>query len=312
MTTQMIRRYDMARLRCGAMRALVLAALVAMIAPVGALRAQFMTRPPKSEDLGGAAKVAQEVGIDQKLNSQVPLDVTFRDESGREVRLGEYFHSGHPVILTLAYYECPMLCTMVLNGVTTTLRGIPFDIGKEFEVVTVSINPKDTPELATKKKASYIRSYHREGAEKGWHFLTGKEENIKKLADAVGFRYVYDPKTDQYAHAGGMMILTPAGRVSRYFYGVEYSARDVRLGLVESSQAKIGSPVDQVLLLCYHYDPSTGRYGATIVTALKIGGALTILMLGGFILLWLRRDRRNRLRQELAVSGMSTINGQIK
>lgn len=205
-----------------------------------------------------------------------------------------------------------MLCTMVLNGVTTTLRGIPFDIGKEFEVVTVSINPKDTPELATKKKASYIRSYHREGAEKGWHFLTGKEENIKKLADAVGFRYVYDPKTDQYAHAGGMMILTPAGRVSRYFYGVEYSARDVRLGLVESSQAKIGSPVDQVLLLCYHYDPSTGRYGATIVTALKIGGALTILMLGGFILLWLRRDRRNRLRQELAVSGMSTINGQIK
>lgn len=268
-------------------------------------------QPKDPSESMAAARVVKEVGIDQKLDSQVPLDLVFKDETGRQVKLGDYFGS-KPVILTLAYYECPMLCTMVLNGVASTLKPLSFDMGKEFEVVTVSINPKETPELAAKKKVSYIRSYGRPGAERGWHFLTGDEENIRKLADAVGFRYVYDPNTGQYAHAGGMMILTPEGKLARYFYGVEYPSNDVRLGLVEASQNKIGSPVDQVLLLCYHYDPVTGRYGLIISRMLMGGGILTLGLLGGFIFVMLRRDRQKKFQQELAVGGMTTVNGRIK
>jgi protein SCO1/2 len=262
-------------------------------------------------DQNRTQNIVKQVGIDQKLNAQIPLGLVFRDETGRQVTLNDYFGS-KPVILSLAYFECPMLCTMVLNGIVTAVRPLSFDIGKEFDVITVSINPKDTPELAAKKKQSYMRSYGRPGSEKGWHFLTGDEANIKKLADAVGFRYTYDPATGQFAHAGGIMVVTPQGKLARYFYGVEYPTNDIRLGLVEASHNKIGTPVDQVLLLCFHYDPTSGRYGWAVIGLLKIGGALTLLILGGFVFLMLRRDRRRKLEQELAVSAMSAVNGQSK
>jgi protein SCO1/2 len=267
--------------------------------------------PYAVRDQNRTQNIVKQVGIDQKLNAQIPLGLVFRDETGRQVTLNDYFGS-KPVILSLAYFECPMLCTMVLNGIVTAVRPLSFDIGKEFDVITVSINPKDTPELAAKKKQSYMRSYGRPGSEKGWHFLTGDEANIKKLADAVGFRYTYDPATGQFAHAGGIMVVTPQGKLARYFYGVEYPTNDIRLGLVEASHNKIGTPVDQVLLLCFHYDPTSGRYGWAVIGLLKIGGALTLLILGGFVFLMLRRDRRRKLEQELAVSAMSAVNGQSK
>ncbi len=206
----------------------------------------------------------QNVGFDQRLNEQVPLDLAFRDEQGRDVELADYFH-GKPVILVLAYYRCPMLCNLVLNGLTQTMRDISFDAGREFEVVTVSFDPRETPELAAAKKKTYVDRYGRSGAENGWHFLTGQQESIEPLAHAVGFRYKYDAFRDEFAHASGIVILTPGGKVSRYFYDIKYSPRDVRLGLVEASENKIGSPIDQVLLFCFHYDPAEGKYGAAIM-----------------------------------------------
>ncbi|RPJ81751.1 MAG: SCO family protein [Acidobacteria bacterium] len=230
------------------------------------------------------------VGIDQKLNSQVPLDLKFRDESGKQVRLGDFFGK-KPVVLSLVYYECPMLCTLVLNGMLTSFKVLSFDVGKEFEVVTVSFNPRETAQLAAAKKQSYLKRYGRPSSEKGWHFLTGDEDQIAKLADAVGFRYAYDPKTEQYAHASAIMVLTPKGHVARYHYGIEYAPRDLRLSLVEASANKIGSPVDQVLLYCFHYDPLTGKYGLVIRNVLRLSGIVTLVVLGGFIFLMLRRER---------------------
>ncbi|MFB3904812.1 MAG: SCO family protein [Acidobacteriota bacterium] len=240
------------------------------------------------------------VGIDQKLNSQVPLDLRFRDEAGKQVRLGDFFGK-KPVVMSLVYYECPMLCTLVLNGMLTSFKVLSFDVGKEFEVVTVSFNPKETAQLAATKKESYLRRYGRAGAEKGWHFLTGDEDQIARLADAVGFRYTYDPKTEQYAHASAIMVLTPQGHVARYYYGIEYAPRDVRLGLVEASANKIGSPVDQVLLYCFHYDPLTGKYGLMVRNLLRIGGIGTLVVLGGFIFLMLRRERAARRAADQSV-----------
>jgi protein SCO1/2 len=241
----------------------------------------------------------QGVGIDQNLNAQLPLDLTFRDELGRTVPLSTYFRSGRPVILAPVYYRCPMLCTQILNGLASSLKAVSFNPGQEFEVVAFSFDPKDTVELAAAKKETYLHRYDRPNTANGWHFLTGDAPNIKALMDAVGFHYKYDPATDQYAHASGVMIVTPDGRLSKYFYGVEYAPRDIRLGLVEASLNKIGTPVDQILLFCYHYDPSTGKYGAVAVNTMRIAAGGFVLLAGAFLFLMLRRDVRLAARERL-------------
>ena len=233
----------------------------------------------------------QGVGIEQKLDQLVPLNLMFRDEANRPVPLSTFFH-GKPVLLALVYYRCPMLCTQILNGVVSSLKAVSFNPGRDFEVVSVSFDPKDTPDVAADKKASYLKRYGRANTANGFHFLTGDEASIKALTDAVGFHYKYDPVTDQFAHASGIMILTPEGRLSRYFYGVEYAPRDVRLGLVEASANKIGTPVDEILLFCFHYDPGTGKYGAIAMNTLRLAGAGFVLICGGFLLLAWRRDHR--------------------
>jgi protein SCO1/2 len=235
------------------------------------------------------------VGIDQKLNAQISLDLTFRDELGRTVPLSTYFRSGKPVLLAPVYYRCPMLCTQILNGLASSLKAVSFNPGQEFEVVAFSFDPKDAVAIAAAKKEMYVRRYGRANTANGWHFLTGDEPNIKALMDAVGFHYKYDPATDQYAHASGVMILTPDGRLSKYYYGVEYAPRDIRLGLVEASLNKIGTPVDAVLLFCYHYDPATGKYGAVAINAMRLTGGGFVLAAGTFLFIMLRRDwRRDR------------------
>jgi protein SCO1 len=276
-----------------------LIAAAALLLASSTLAAQPNLAAPPTDN---SNQIVNEVGIDQKLNAQVPLDLPFRDETGRAVRLRDYV-SDKPVILVLAYYKCPMLCSAVLNGVVKSLRHVDFEIGKEFNVLTVSIDPKETPDLAAGKKASYIKDYGKPEAAAGWGFLVGDQGPIDQLAKAVGFRYVYDANSGQYAHAGGIMVLTPEGRVARYFYGVDYLPDDVRLGLVEASDNKIGSPVDQVLLLCYHYDPVTGKYGLMVMRMLQIAGVITI---GAIALLWyktLRRDRRRKAEASLGTTG---------
>lgn len=245
-----------------------------------------------------------QVGIDQKLDTQVPLDLEFVDEDARPVTLGRYF-GRRPVVLALVYYECPMLCTQVLNGLVSALDVLSFDAGRDFEVVAVSFDPGETPGLARGKKAAYLERYGRPGTESGWHFLTGRQESIARLTDAVGFRYAYDERTDQFAHAAAIMVLTPDGRVSRYFYGIEYAPRDLRLGLVEASQGRIGTVVDQALLLCYHYDPTEGKYGLVVMNLVRLGGVVTILAVGGFLWVAFRRERRqaSRARASESTSG---------
>lgn len=234
----------------------------------------------------------QGVGIDQKLDERIPLDLMFTDEFGKQVPLSTYFRPAKPVLLALVYYRCPMLCTQILTGVASSLKAVSLDPGKDFEVVSISFDPKDTPETAASKKQLYMRRYGRPGTANGWHLLTGGEASIKALTDAVGYHYKYDPSTDQFAHASGIMIVTPDGRLSRYFYGVEYAPRDVRLGLVEASQNKIGNPVDQILLFCYHYDPATGKYGAVVMNLVRFAGAAFVLIGGLFLAVVLRRDFR--------------------
>lgn len=238
----------------------------------------------------------QGVGIDQKLDSQVPLNLEFKDETGRTLPLSTYFASGKPVVLALVYYRCPMLCTQVLNGVESGLKAVSFNPGRDFEVVAVSFDPQDTTELAAAKKETYLKRYRRPDTANGWHFLTGDPANIAALTQAVGFRYKFDAATGQFAHASGIMILTPEGRLSRYFYGVEYAPRDLRLGLVEASLNKIGSPVDQLLLFCYHYDAATGKYGAVAINMVRGTGALFALVGGAFLLILFRRDIRGSRR----------------
>jgi protein SCO1/2 len=233
----------------------------------------------------------REVGIDQNLGAPLPLDVTFRDESGETVRLQQYFGE-KPVILSFVYYECPMLCTQVVNGLLESLRTLSFDVGKQFEVITVSFDPGETPKLAADKKASYLKQYNRPGAERGWHFLTGDTAAIRQLTQAAGFRYKYDPVTDQFVHASGIMVVTPQGKIARYFYGIEYSGRDLRLALVEAAKNKIGSPVDALLLYCFHYDPLTGKYGLVIMNVLRLAGIATVIALGTFMIVMFRRERK--------------------
>jgi protein SCO1/2 len=245
--------------------------------------------------------VLRSVGFDQKLDAQVPLDLEFRNEAGQSVQLRDYFN-GKPVILVLAYYKCPMLCTQVLNGLTRALLDLKFDVGREFNVVTVSFDPRETSALAAAKKKTYLERYGRPGADQSWHFLTGEPEPITRLTDAVGFRYTYDPRNDQFAHASGIMILTPTGRLSRYFYDIAFSPRDLRLGLVEASANRIGSPVDQVLLFCFHYDPAEGKYGPIIMNFVRLGGVLTLLAVGTLLAVLWRQERR-QARQSAATRG---------
>jgi len=275
--------------------------LVATLA-LGVVAAQAQDLGPAPGERVGTAvppagqmpELLQEVGLDQKLNTQVPLGLKFKDEDGRVVTLGDYFGK-RPVILTLNYFECPMLCTEVLNGLVSALGVMNFSVGKEFDVVTVSFDPRDTPERARQKKAAYLGRYKRPGSESGWHFLTGSDHEIAALTRAVGFRYAYNAKAGQFAHASGVMVATPEGRLSHYFYGIEYGPRDLRLALVEASDHKIGTAVDQVLLACFHYDPSSGRYSMAVMTAVRAAGLAMVVLIAGAIVLMRRRERRGPL-----------------
>jgi protein SCO1/2 len=224
------------------------------------------------------------------LNEQVPLDLEFQDEQGKTVKLGEYFKEGRPVVLNLVYYQCPMLCGEVLQGLSASAKVLKFTPGKEYEIVTISIDPRETHAMAAEKKANYMKRLGRPGAEEGWHFLVGKQPQIDQLANAIGWHYQYDPKSDQFAHAAGVVLVTPTGRIAQYYYGVEYSARDMRLGIIEASQNKIGSLADEITLYCYHYDPRTGKYGPVITNIVRLGGVLTIVVLGGFLAVMFRRE----------------------
>jgi len=237
------------------------------------------TRSPRLEN----------VGIEQHLDTQVPPDLTFRDETGKTVKLGDYF-GRKPLILNLVYYNCTMLCGEALAGLSSAMRLVKFDVGKEFDVVTVSFDPRETPEMAAAKKADYVKRYGRANAAAGWHFLTGRPESINALTKVVGFQYQYDAKSNQYAHATAIMVLTPQGHISRYFYGVDFPPKDLRMGLVEASQGKIGNAVDAVLLYCYHYNPETGKYGAMVANILRLAAAATILIMGSFLLILWRLD----------------------
>lgn len=248
--------------------------------------------PPASVKPAGL----QNVGIQQRLEQQIPLDTPFRDETGKAVRLGDYIGK-KPVILSFVYYRCPMLCPELLIGLESSLKVLKFDIGKQFDVVTVSIDPKDTPEIAAAKKAEILKRYNRPGAENGWHFLTGTPQSITAVADAAGFHYQLDEKTGQFAHGTAIIVLTSDGKVSRYFYGVDFPPKDLRLSLIQASDNKIGTIADAVLLYCFHYDPATGKYSVLIGRVMQVGGGLTILLIGGMVLLLSRRGSDQSRRQ---------------
>lgn len=250
-----------------------------------------------------AAELDARVGIDQELGAVLPSDLELVDSRGESLRMGELLGE-RPVVLALVYYECPMLCRLVMDGMFTALRPLDLELGRDFDIVTVSIDPGETPEMAAAKRAEYLEEYDgdAEAAARGLHTLTADQETIERLAQTVGFRYVYDPVADQYAHGAAIMVVTPEGEVSRYFYGVEYSSRDLRLGLVEAADGGIGSVADQVLLLCYQYDPTTGKYGFMVWTAIRIGGALTVLAILGFVTVALLRERRDRGGRSEAVA----------
>jgi len=252
------------------------------------LYSEPVAKPPQGLD-----PILTNVGVDQKLNNQVPLEAKFRDENGQPVELKKYFDK--PVILTLVYYTCPMLCSEVLNATASSLKPVKFDVGKQFNVVTISIDPKDTTGTAMGKKKLMVSKYGRHGADQGWHFLTGDKENIDAVANAVGWRYAYDPKSGQYAHASAIMLLTPEGKVSRYFYGIEYAAKDIQFGIMDASQNKIGSLTDQIALYCYHYDPAKGKYGLAIMRLVRLAGLVTIALIGGFIIVAVRREGNKKV-----------------
>lgn len=263
--------------------AVLLASTLALGQGMGAPAVQPATPPPQ---------ILNNIEIEQKLNSPVPLELPFKDENGRAVKLGDYFGK-RPVVLALVYYDCPMLCTEVLNGMVSAFSVLKFDIGKEYDVVTVSFDPREKPELARAKKETYLRRYGRPGAEQGWHFLTGEPESINALTKAVGFHYQWDPQTQQFAHGTALMMLTPQGKIAQYYYGVEYSPKDLRLGMVEAAQGHIGTVVDQILLYCYHYDPRTGKYGAIVSRVMQIAGVITVVVLGGFLFMMFKLEPRN-------------------
>lgn len=233
----------------------------------------------------------QFVGIEQHLNAEIPAGLEFRDELGNPVKLDDYFGHGRPVILNLGYYQCPMLCSELLEGLVGSMKALTLQLGQDFDVVTLSFDPRETTEMAAAKKRDIMKRYGRANSANGWHFLTGQPDQIKALTDAVGFQYQFDPKTGQYAHATAIVLLTPDRHIAEYFYGVDFSPRDLRFGLVQAGQGKIGNITDTVLLYCYHYDPRAGKYGAVISNVLKIGGAATLLIVGGCVFVMYRADR---------------------
>ena len=252
----------------------------------------FYRQPEVKAPSGQQVDILKDIDFEQRLDAQLPLDATFRDDAGRTVQLGEYFHHDKPVVLALVYYECPMLCTQVLNGMVTSLKVLRYNAGQDFDVVAISFNPKEGPGLASAKKAAYVDEYGRPGSAAGFHFLTGDPESIEKVTNAVGFKYKYDPRVLQYAHAAGLTLLTPEGRVSRYFYGIEFAPRDVQFGLMDASKLKIGTVTEKITFLCYHYDPATGKYGLMVTRLLQAGGILTLAAMGTFWFVMLRRERR--------------------
>lgn len=241
----------------------------------------------------GRPAILRDIGWDQRLGETVPGDIALRDEAGQEVRLSDFLGK-RPLVLSLVYYECPMLCTLTLNGMASALNVLSYDAGREFEIVTVSFEPKETAALAAAKKKSYLTRYKRPTAEQGWHFLTGDAGELARLTKAVGFRYAWDEQTKQYAHPAGILVLTPGGKIARYLYGVEYAPKDLRFALIEASQGKIGTPVDSAILFCYQYDPTTGKYTAAAMRLMRAAGVLTVLGLGGFLITMLRRERAQR------------------
>jgi len=275
----------MKRLSRAMLHAVLALALAGGWVPVAAQRSE-----PLPADLEG-------VGVTQRLDESVPLDLRFRDEDGNEVRLGDYFDSQRPVLLSLVYYECPMLCTLVLDGMVRVLQGMDWVPGQNFQVVTVSIDPKETPDLARQKKENYLTSYGRPEAASGWHFLTGNEEQIRALADAVGFRYRSLEQNGEFAHPAVLFVLTPEGRISRYLFGVQHDPGTLRLSLVEASEGRIGTPVDKFLLYCYRYDAEAGTYAPVAMQIMRLGGGATALLVGGVLLgFWVRDSRRRRAK----------------
>ncbi|MBL8139674.1 MAG: SCO family protein [Acidobacteria bacterium] len=274
-------------------------ALAVAMTAGGASAQKLPNVPTPGEAASTQSNLLKEIQFEQRLDAQVPLDLLFRDETGRAVALKDVF-GPRPVILALVYYECPMLCSQVLSGLTSALDVLDFNVGTEFDVVAISFNPKEGPGLAQGKKQSTIERYRRPGTERGWHFLTGPPESIAQLTQAVGFKYAWDETTKQYAHAAGVVVLTPGGKVSKYFYGIEYAPRDLKFGLMQAADGKIGSPAEKLLLYCYHYDPATGTYGLVAMTAVRIAGGLTILGMAAFwFVMWRRSRKAPRLADSL-------------
>jgi protein SCO1/2 len=290
--------------RIFAWRTLAGAVLVALLAsPCFAQPSAPLSVPPPGPAALEQIPILKEAGLEQRLDQQVPLDTPFVDENGRDVTLGDYFGK-RPVVLALVYYECPMLCTQVLNGLVGSLEALTFNAGQEFDIVALSFDAGETPAMAAAKRTASLKRYGRAGADAGVHFLTGRDENIRRVTDAVGFRFKYDPAIDQYAHPAAITVLTAEGKVSRYLFGIEFAPVDLRLALVEAADHRIGSAVDQMLLFCYHYDPESGKYGFAITNIVRLGGLLTVCGLGTFILMNLRRERR----QASAVTDTATGN----
>lgn len=293
-----------AKLAVLTLKLFALTILIAAFSGVHAQKTEHYNSPlyaPKTYDpsqtaSNGLPDALQKIGIEQKLGEQIPLDTEFQDEEGNTVKLGQYFKSGRPVILAFVYYECPMLCNEVLNGLTGSLKGLSFDAGKEFDVVAISFDARENgkPGLAKNKKLAYMERYGRPGSETGWHFLTGSQESIDIATKAAGFSYKWDEKSNQFAHAGGIIILTPEGKFSKYFYGIDYGPKDLKFSLMESAESKIGNVAEQLFLYCYHYDPSTGKYGVSILKVMRLGGIATILGIGVLLFVFLRKDRTRR------------------
>ncbi|MBX3293752.1 MAG: SCO family protein [Acidobacteria bacterium] len=257
---------------------------------------------PNVDSTTGLPGPLKEIGIEQKLNEQLPLDVEMKDEDGRIVRLGDYFNKGRPVLIAFVYYECPMLCSQVLNGLTGSLKGMSFDAGKEFDVVAISFDAGefDKPELAKAKKAAYMERYGRPGTEAGWHFLTGSEESIKAVTSAAGFSFKWDERSQQFAHAAAIIVATPEGKLSRYLFGIDYSPKDLKFGIMESAENKVGNIAEKLMLYCYHYDPSTGKYGLAVMNVMRLGGIATLLGLGAMLFVFWRRGKKKEGDANLA------------
>lgn len=259
---------------------------------------------PSKTSANGLPPALEEVGIVQKLNDQLPLDTEFKDENGNTVKLGQFFGNKKPVILAFVYYECPMLCNEILNGLVGGLKGINFNAGKEFDVVAISFDARENakPGVSLNKKLGYMERYDRPGSENGWHFLTGDQASIDAATQAAGFNYRFDTQTEQFAHGAAVMVVTPEGKLARYFYGVDYAPKDLKFGIMEASESRIGSPVDQLALYCYHYDPMTGKYGLVILNVIRLGGILTIL---GFAIMFVVFWQRNKHRKAVLTDNLS-------